>query len=98
MITRLFITISNKPTVSHPLMVVVETDAPPSGRLAFKLSAQARWEAIHGVSVTDVNAGYTYANGVNEGLLHAGLKSAPIIIDSRLGLIDHHGAAHQREA
>ena len=84
-ITRLFITVSNKPSASHPLMLVVETDAPDR---TFRRSEQAKWEAIHGVSVTDVNAAYSYANGVN-----AGLQSAPIAIDSRLGLIDHHAAA-----
>lgn len=89
-ITRLFITVSNKPSASHPLMLVIETDAPDR---TFRRSEQAKWEAIHGVSVTDVNAAYSYANGVNAGLNHAGLQSAPIAIDSRLGLIDHHAAA-----
>ena len=89
-ITRLFITVSNKASVSHPLMLVIETDAPDR---TFRRSEQAKWEAIYGVSVTDVNAAYSYANGVNAGLNHAGLSSAPIVIDSRLGLIDHHAAA-----
>lgn len=93
-ITRLFITVSNKASASHPLMLVVETDAPAD---RFKRSAQAKWEAIYGVSVTDVNAAYSYANGVNHGLNHAGLNSAPIVIDSRLGLIDHYAAATARE-
>lgn len=89
-ITRLLITVSNRPSASHPLMLVVETDSPPD---RFKRSTQAQWAAIHGVSVTDVNAAYSYANGVNHGLAHAGLDSAPIVIDPRLGLIDHHAAA-----
>ena len=97
-VTRLFITVSNKPTCSHPLMLVIETDAPPSGRLAFKLSPHARWEAINGVSVADVNAGYSYANGVNNGLMLAGESPAPIVVDSRLAVIDHHMLAQEREA
>lgn len=97
-VTRLFITASNKPSVSHPLMLVIETDAPPTGRLAFKLSAQERWAAIYGVSITDVNAGYSYANGVLEGLALAGSDHCPpIVIDPRLGLIDHYSAATARE-
>ncbi len=87
-IKRLFITVNNKPSLSHPLMVVVEMTNETPG---FTRSPQARWAEIYGVSVTDVNAGYSYANGLTAGLNYADSRAAlpPIVIDPRLGLIDH---------
>lgn len=39
-----------------------------------------------GVQVRDMNHAYTYANGVNDGLMRAGQDSLPIRIDERLVL------------
>ena len=85
-VARLFITISNKPSATHPLMLITETDAPLTGRAKFLKSEEEQWREQWGVQMRDMSQAYCYANGVNAGLNAAGLDSTPIVVDPRLTL------------